>query len=69
MKGIGWEKMVDRELLLELCEQMLKVSLSEQKHLRLIDEGKVSGFCHARAAGCARWGLRRGRTISLDPCA
>lgn len=41
------EEFVDAELLSRLYEQMLKVMLWEQRLLRLIDEGKVSGFYHS----------------------
>jgi len=39
--------MVTNEQLLGFHEQMLRVMLWEQKLLRLIEEGKVSGFYHS----------------------
>src|SRR5215207_4193267 len=41
------EQAMDQARLADLYEQMLRVMLWEQKQLRLIDEGKVSGFYHS----------------------
>jgi TPP-dependent pyruvate/acetoin dehydrogenase alpha subunit len=41
------EQAMDQARLTDLYEQMLRVMLWEQKQLRLIDEGKVSGFYHS----------------------
>lgn len=56
--------MPDREQLLDFYERMMRCMLWEQKLLRFIDEGKISGFYHA---GRGQEGTQVGAVAALRP--
>ena len=56
--------MPERERLLDFYERMVRCMLWEQKLLRFIDEGKISGFYHA---GRGQEGTQVGAVAALGP--